>query len=371
MTIKLLPVLLIATLSAIAWGETSIEWHEQTHNFGAFEESSGPVTAHFVVQNVGTEPVSITAARATCGCTRPNYTHRPIAPGDTAVVAVRYEPAGRPGRFEKKVYVDFSGDVPRSTLFIRGTVIGDSTTLASRYPESFGPLRLKSKMLPFGEVNNNGVKSAYIEIYNTSTDSVSPLIEGTPRQLHVSLSPGTIPPGEQGIISATLYAKDLDDYGLISEEFNLIADADKTHTTPLPIEWSANIKEWFGDLTEKDLERAPVCRVEENVVDFGHLDSESTSPLTRTFSITNFGNAAPLSIRRIYAPDKFISLGAVPAKIKKGKSARVSVTVNPAMLHDEKLLNTRVIIITNDPKAPVQQVRLIGEVLSKPSNQQK
>lgn len=91
-----------------------IKWMEVDHNFGAFNEDDGNVTCTFKMINLGPEPIAITAARATCGCTTPKYSRSTIMPGDTADISVSYNPTGRPGNFEKKVYVDLSdSDIPR------------------------------------------------------------------------------------------------------------------------------------------------------------------------------------------------------------------------------------------------------------------
>ena len=73
--------------------------------------------------NTGGEPVVITGARPGCGCTGVEYPHDPIEPGDTAVISFTYNPAGRPGAFEKSIRV-YIGDNTTERVMIRGTVLG-------------------------------------------------------------------------------------------------------------------------------------------------------------------------------------------------------------------------------------------------------
>ena len=120
--------LLIAS-TATALAQPKAQWLSTTHDFGAFDEDLGSVTTYFKVVNTGDKPLSILNVRASCGCTSPTYSHKPVASGDTGQVAVTYNPAGRPGKFDKKVRVETNADPSTATLTIRGVVIGDRQTL--------------------------------------------------------------------------------------------------------------------------------------------------------------------------------------------------------------------------------------------------
>ena len=64
------------------------------HDFGAFDEDTGIVYCEFLMVNETSEPIAILGARANCGCTRPEFSHDPVAPGDTLKVRVGYDPTG-------------------------------------------------------------------------------------------------------------------------------------------------------------------------------------------------------------------------------------------------------------------------------------
>lgn len=103
-------------IAAVAQAAPEATWLTKSHDFGAFDEDMGKVSCDFKVVNTGDEPLMILAARATCGCTVPAYTRDPIAPGDTATITVTYDPAGRPGKFTKKIHVDTNTEPSRMTL---------------------------------------------------------------------------------------------------------------------------------------------------------------------------------------------------------------------------------------------------------------
>lgn len=115
----------------VAWGaseaakkqEAKIKFEETTHEFGNIREDGGPVTCEFEFVNEGKAPLVINSARAECGCTRPEYPKKEIAPGEKGKITVSYNPLGRPGGFTKVVTVRCSGNPGKVNLKIRGTVI--------------------------------------------------------------------------------------------------------------------------------------------------------------------------------------------------------------------------------------------------------
>ncbi|MEG1617478.1 MAG: DUF1573 domain-containing protein [Bacteroidales bacterium] len=101
---------------------TSISFTKTTHNFGTIDEGKGKVTTEFEFKNTGKAPLLITRTAASCGCTTPDYPKEPIAPGKTGKIKVTYNPKGRPGAFQKTVYVMSNTDPEKNTLIIKGEV---------------------------------------------------------------------------------------------------------------------------------------------------------------------------------------------------------------------------------------------------------
>jgi hypothetical protein len=92
------------------------------HNFGEIVESEGVKTARFVVTNRTDAPILIVNARTSCGCTTANWTKTPIEPGKTGVVTVQYDPAARPGPFDKTVTIYTNSTPSRMVVRVTGTV---------------------------------------------------------------------------------------------------------------------------------------------------------------------------------------------------------------------------------------------------------
>ena len=94
----------------------------KTHDFGTIKEVDGPVTHTFEFTNTGNEPLVIINVNASCGCTRPEYSKEPIRPGKKGKIKVTFNPAGRPGEFDKEVKIRTNGN-KRPILRISGVVI--------------------------------------------------------------------------------------------------------------------------------------------------------------------------------------------------------------------------------------------------------
>lgn len=92
------------------------------YDFGAIKEANGPVSYIFKLKNVGKAPLVITRINASCGCTTPEFSTEPVAPGKETPVKVTYNPAGRPGQFVKTIAVYSNGKDGAFTLRIKGVV---------------------------------------------------------------------------------------------------------------------------------------------------------------------------------------------------------------------------------------------------------
>lgn len=126
----IIPVLLALVISGVFFAQTD-EAHSQLegeliffmaeHDFGKITE--GTVAEHrFEFMNGGNEPVKITQVRTSCGCTTPEYSKDEIQPDSSGYLIVRYDSDGRPGAFNKKIFVSHTGQSSLSKLTIKGFV---------------------------------------------------------------------------------------------------------------------------------------------------------------------------------------------------------------------------------------------------------
>ena len=102
MRISLVALSLLLATPCFAQGR--LAWETTDHTFGSVQGGTNPsFTFSFV--NTGDAPVRLQEVRAACGCTTPTYSSGEIAPGARGEVTVGYSSAGRPGRFDKSVFV--------------------------------------------------------------------------------------------------------------------------------------------------------------------------------------------------------------------------------------------------------------------------
>lgn len=86
--------------------EADIKFDALVHDYGVFYEDSAVVSHTFTFTNVGTGPLVIHQAYASCGCTIPEFTQEPVMPGKTGTIKVTYNGTGRyPGYFKKSITV--------------------------------------------------------------------------------------------------------------------------------------------------------------------------------------------------------------------------------------------------------------------------
>lgn len=335
-----------------------ITWNETTHDFGAFDEGVGPVTCDFIFTNGGSESVSVVSARASCGCTAPRFSLDPVAPGQSGVISVTYDPQGRPGRFNKYVSVKFSDDAESRKLYVVGTVVGDEGSLEQRYPvKAAENMRFNRGVAMFGDVDKGHMRHTFINAYNAGHDTLRPAVVAKPDFIEWQCVPAAVPPGEQVGIALYFYSDRTPLYGLVSDSI-AIAPNPGAEAMTFPI--VALVREDFSRLTPNQLKKAPVARLASKSLDFGRLE-RTGEPVTKSVELFNDGKNK-LEIRRIYTTDPGVEVSVDRKSVKKGKSAVVTVTVDPSALPGA-LLNARINIITNDPTAPVLTLRAVAELL--------
>lgn len=109
-----------ATTTAPA-SNAEITFETELHDFGTIEyEGNG--TYEFKFKNTGTEPLIISNAKGSCGCTVPTYPKdKPIKPGESEVIKVTYD-TKRPGNFTKTVTITSNAKTAQKVITIKGMV---------------------------------------------------------------------------------------------------------------------------------------------------------------------------------------------------------------------------------------------------------
>lgn len=95
-------------------------------DYGEIEQGSDPLRI-FKFKNTGKEPLIISNARGSCGCTVPTWPKEPIKPGQESEIQVRYD-TKRLGPINKTVTITSNAKTPTKVLRIKGKVLAPKTT---------------------------------------------------------------------------------------------------------------------------------------------------------------------------------------------------------------------------------------------------
>ena len=147
-TLIIAAFLMAVSILTFAQKKPTIQFQSKVYDYGLIKESDGAAKCVFSFTNIGDDALIITAVRPSCGCTASNYTQEPILPGGSGIVEASYNPAGRPGPFNKAITVT-TNDPDNATivLTIKGEVIAKTKTKADEYPNKIGNLYFKPTIL--------------------------------------------------------------------------------------------------------------------------------------------------------------------------------------------------------------------------------
>lgn len=355
---------LLLTLSTVAAGAQGVvTWLETEHDFGTFLESDGKVTCHMRMVNTGTADLIITRVKPSCGCTASEFTRSPIAPGDTGIVTLTYNPYRRPGEFDKDAFVYTNGEPARSLIKIKGNVVPSVETLEDQFPVTVGSIRYDGATFPLGTIIKGRGQIAVMSGINTSTTPMVITAHDAPKHIVVKALPDTVPAGASSTVTVFFDSKYAPLWGLNADEFTLMAQPANTGTSAASgftkVEVMAVVQEDFSRMTERERDKAPHATI--SCGDRLNFDTATKGNIVQqSFQITNSGHDR-LLLRRLWSGSNGITAVADREEIKRNKSATITVTVDTSK-YDEPILNALLNIMTNDPDVPSRTIRLVGEI---------
>ncbi len=110
-----------------------IRFTEMEHQYGTIMKG-GNGDCEFEFWNDGNEPLILQNVKASCGCTTPSYTQKPVMPGQSGTIKVHYN-TNNVGGFSKTITVTSNAvDNPRTVLRIKGNVKADASAQPAPQP---------------------------------------------------------------------------------------------------------------------------------------------------------------------------------------------------------------------------------------------
>ena len=124
---------------------TDITFDETEFTFGKVK--AGDIVQHiFRFTNAGDEPLVLSNAKGSCGCTVPSWPKDPIPPGGSGAIVVQFDSKGKSGPQTKQVTITANTDPAQSIFYIKGEVIGEAgenatEVVVDKRPEGYWPVK--------------------------------------------------------------------------------------------------------------------------------------------------------------------------------------------------------------------------------------
>ena len=109
-----------AQVKPAAASQDSIIFASTVHDYGTIVQASDG-SCEFKFTNKGKAPIVLNDVKASCGCTVPEWTRTPVAPGANGTIKVTYN-TNNVGAFSKSITVNSNAVNNPLVLIIKGTV---------------------------------------------------------------------------------------------------------------------------------------------------------------------------------------------------------------------------------------------------------
>lgn len=101
--------------------QADFKFETEEHNFGKITQGES-VTYEFKFTNTGSEPLIISKAEGSCGCTVPIWPKEPVMKGQQSTIKVTFNSAGKMGVQDKTVTLTSNAKQNPVVLHMKGTV---------------------------------------------------------------------------------------------------------------------------------------------------------------------------------------------------------------------------------------------------------
>ncbi len=120
----------VATPAVPAGPTTTLKFEETEFDFGTVDQGE-KVTHVYKFANTGNEPLIISNAKGSCGCTVPSWPKEPIPVGGSGEIQVQFDSKGKKNKQSKKVTITANTDPAQTFLTIKGEVNAPETEAAA------------------------------------------------------------------------------------------------------------------------------------------------------------------------------------------------------------------------------------------------
>lgn len=139
--------LLFSLSSSFIIGQAELTFDEKDFNFGTILD--GEIVQNvFKFTNTGDEPLVISTAKGSCGCTVPDWPKNAIEPGESSYLLVKFNSKNKKGNQVKRVTLTANTDPANTFLTIRGLIEPAENAIETKHPVNV--LETENEILKFG-----------------------------------------------------------------------------------------------------------------------------------------------------------------------------------------------------------------------------
>lgn len=338
-----------------------LRFDSENWDFGSIKEDGGSVKHTFTFKNESGKPVVILDVTTGCGCTTPTYSRKPVMPGESGQIEVKFDPVGRPGKFVKGVVVYTSAQEKTLQLTISGDVVPRPKTMEELYPFDMGQgVRLSANFHAFAYVNHGKSVDEKIAWINNSAKDLTFELKPKERSGFFSHNaPKVMKAGERGefTIGYTLPIKSTA-YGSLSDVYSVVVQG--VESRALFSSHAIAVDNFDAELEDMSVACGEFSK---KFIKFGDVKL-GEKVKDSSIELENVGDK-PLIIRAVEMQSKSAKCSLKPGdRIEKGSKLKVTFEFDSTDC-DYGIWVDRVKIITNDPARPMQTLRLTAIVVEK------
>ena len=335
-------------------------FNETSIDIGRVDDRVEPYKVVYTFKNIGKGPVTIKGVTMLCNCLSSEWSKEPIQFNEEGKITIYFHPENQSGPQVKSFQVITDGDPQQTTLKLLAFVNDENAQRKRYFFSKQGNLSFTQYDLNFGDIYTQEADTIEIGIYNPSNKTI--MVNGfkkPPHMIIVDESKKILLPKSSIAVRFIYSGVAANDYGNKLEEVLMFTTDSLFPQKKFIVR--ANLVEDFRALTPDDVKKAPVFEAITPVVDLDTIPTKSST--TATFIVTNKGKA-PMYIRKVYGTCGCTDITYDwQQPIKKGKKAKILVTYNSKS--DIGKVSKKIVIITNTPSKPVNELELKANVVHK------
>jgi hypothetical protein len=332
-----------------------IKFDKTVHDFGDILISDGEQKCVFTYTNISDKPLVVHRVISSCGCTEPAWDKRPLRPGEKGTINISFKNDQGPYPFDKGITVYVSDVTKPVVLRIRGVAHNKKKSLEEMFPEKFGAVGFKSKILALGQIEQGMARNESVEVANLSNKEVTVSFSNLTPGLLLSPEKLRIPAKGRGVLTYVVDTKNTNGkcWGKSVFKAQVLVNG-QPQKGELVVE--TLVKENFSNYSQEQLKAGALPKFVTSSISFGRCKAGDVKKLS--FNFTNMGKET-MKIYKVEASEVGCSFK-YPEVTAASQKGLIEVTLDTSSARGEVLYV--ISVITNAPTRPIVNLFITGEI---------